>query len=63
MFQDACQPDVGKTQVFYRVKGGFVNVVKGTASVFGLAAIDTEVGLLVAKQSGEKWEAPTRPSK
>ena len=54
MFQNASQPNMGEAQVFDGIEGSFVNIIKGAAAVFSLAAVDAEVGLLVAKQSGEE---------
>ena len=54
VLQDTRQPDMGKAQVFNRVKGRIVNIVESAAAVFGLATIEMEFGLLVAKQAGEK---------
>ena len=45
---------MGKAQVFNSIEGSFVNVVESTAAILGLASVKTEVGLLVAKQSGKK---------
>ena len=54
MFQDARQLDMGEAQVLDGIKSGFVNIIESTAAVFGLAAVDAEVSLFVAKQSGEE---------
>jgi hypothetical protein len=45
---------MGEAQVLDGIKRGFVNVIESTAAVFGLAAVDAEVGLFVAKQSGKE---------
>ena len=54
VFQNARQPNVCEAHVFQGVEGGFINIIKSAAAVFSLAAVEMEVGLLVAEQSGKK---------
>ena len=43
-----------QAQVFNGFKGGVVNVVESAAAVFSLATVQSEFGLFVSEQSGEK---------